>query len=103
MTVLPPKAEAFDGAGISRLLTASRHSTGSSTNGRVRPQTVIDWDHAQRPFPDLKADDRANCGGAQQSLDRLCRLWDLKAEALGRYGFRRLMTQFRPSVQQPNC
>ena len=36
-------------------MTPRRHSTGPSTNGGNRPETVIHWDHAQGPFPDHKA------------------------------------------------
>ena len=62
-------------------------------NGSLRPETVIHWDHAQGPLADQKADIRADCCGAEQSLRRLRRLCDLEAEEAGRLRFRRLMTR----------
>jgi hypothetical protein len=46
-----------------------------------------------RLLPGRKADDPAECCGAQWSLRRQRRLWDLYVEAVGQFGSRRLMTQ----------
>ena len=63
--------------------------------GSLRPESVIHWDDIQGPLPDQKEDIRANCCGAERSLPRLRRLWDLEAEEIGRLRLRRLMTRLR--------
>ena len=67
-------------------MTQRRPSIGLEVNSWNRPETVIDWDYAQGPFPDRKAVIRANCCGAERSLRKLRRLWDLEAEEAGLCG-----------------
>ena len=61
--------------------------------GNLRPETVIRSELEQCLFTDQKAVIRVRFGGALRSLRRLRRLCDLEAEAVGRCGFRRLMTR----------
>ncbi len=55
MSGLLPAPDDFGTVRDGRELTPSRHSTGPSTNGGNRPETVIHWNHAQGPLPDQKA------------------------------------------------
>ena len=95
MSALPPIADVNGQGAGGPLLTQLGHSRGFESNGCLRPETVIHWKHTQGPFPVRKAVIRSNCCGAEQSFRRLRRLCDLKAEAVGRCGFRRLMTRRR--------
>jgi len=65
MTAFGPIADGFDEVAGGRLLTPSRHSTGPSTNGSLRPETVIGRGLTECPLVDQKAAIRANCCGAE--------------------------------------
>ncbi len=92
MSALPPIADVNEQGAGGPLVTQLGHSRGFESNGCLRPETVIHWDHAQGPLPDQKAVIRANFYGAQWTLLRLGRLCDLGAEAIDRLRFRRLVT-----------
>ncbi len=92
MTAYHPEADVSGRVAERLSLTQLGHTRGFESNGCLRPETVIHWDHAQGPLADQKADIRADCCGAERSLRRLRQLWDLEAEEIGRLRFRRLLT-----------
>ena len=58
-SALPLKADVAAVDRESPQLTQLGHSRGFESNGSLRPETVIHWDHIQGPLPDQKADNRA--------------------------------------------
>jgi hypothetical protein len=69
-------------------LTIMNDRNGSTSDldrldGSFRPESVIHWGHVAGPLLDQKEDIRANCCGAEQSLHRLCLLWDLYEDIVG--------------------
>ncbi len=103
MSALPPIADINGYVAGCPLMTQLGHSRGFESNGCLRPETVIHWDHAQAPLPDQKADNRANCCGALRSLRRLRRPCDLEAEAVGRWEFRLQLTPFGNAIYASDC